>query len=336
MIFALYVSFFPQLVAGPIERSWHLLPQFENTYSFDYKRITFGLKLMAWGFFKKLVIADKAGVLVDGVFQNVHDHTGITLIVAALLFPMQVYCDFSGYTDIAIGSAEVMGINLIKNFKRPFFSKSIAEFWRRWHMSLMFWFRDYLYIPIGGNRVSKIRHYINILTVFAISGLWHGANWTYIFWGTMNGMFILVSRFTEKLRGKLRSLLRIEYMPRFKKLYQAGTTYLLFAWSMIYFRSSSISEGFYVNAHLFKGIKEQLAAMKFNLFAGGMTAGKFAILLLSIGILFFMEMKERSGSIREQLMNKPVAFRIIMYAMLILYIYVFGEFGEKRFIYFQF
>jgi D-alanyl-lipoteichoic acid acyltransferase DltB (MBOAT superfamily) len=178
--FALYVSFFPQLVAGPIERAERLLPQFMIRYDFDEQRVASGLRRIAWGFFKKVVIADKAAVIVDAIYQDPTTHSGLTLLFATYLFAFQIYCDFSGYSDIAIGTARLFGFDLMENFRQPYLSKSITEFWRRWHISLSTWFRDYLYIPLGGNRVGKGRLYINLLLVFVVSGLWHGASWTYV------------------------------------------------------------------------------------------------------------------------------------------------------------
>ncbi len=199
-IFALYVSFFPQLVAGPIERSKYLLPQFRKKMTFDYDRVTDGLKLMAWGFFKKLVVADRLALYVDRVHINPQAHDGMVLILSAIFFAWQVYCDFSAYSDIAIGSAQVMGYDLMDNFNRPFHAKTINEFWSRWHISLITWFKDYLYIPLGGNRVPKWRWYLNIMIVFSLSGLWHGAQWTFVLWGSMNGLFIIISHLTIKRR----------------------------------------------------------------------------------------------------------------------------------------
>lgn len=186
-IFAVYVSFFPQLVAGPIERSERLLPQFRVPVIPNENNFSSGMKLMVWGFFKKVVVADNVAIIVNQVYNNVNEYQGLPLIIATFLFAIQIYCDFSGYSDIAIGSARVMGIHLMKNFNTPYFSKSITEFWKRWHISLSTWFRDYVYIPLGGNRVSKPRHYLNLFLTFLISGLWHGANWTFVIWGALHG-----------------------------------------------------------------------------------------------------------------------------------------------------
>jgi D-alanyl-lipoteichoic acid acyltransferase DltB (MBOAT superfamily) len=192
-VFAVYVSFFPQLVAGPIERSNHLLPQFFEKHEFSYSRVKSGLQKMLWGFYKKIVIADNLAILVDGVYNNIDNYSGIALIVATIFFTFQIYCDFSGYSDIAIGSARVMGFELRENFKRPYFSKSIQEFWQRWHITLSSWFKDYLYIPLGGNRVIKWKWYYNILITFLLSGLWHGANWTFIIWGGLHGSYLILA-----------------------------------------------------------------------------------------------------------------------------------------------
>ena len=190
-IFAVYISFFPQLIAGPIERARSLLPQLYEIHYFEYQRVTDGLKLMLWGFFKKVVIADGLALVVDKVFNNVHDYTGTSLLLATFFFAFQIYGDFSGYSDIATGSAQIMGIKSMDNFKRPYFSRSISEFWKRWHISLSSWFKDYLYIPLGGNRVSIPRWYLNLLIVFIVSGLWHGAKWTFAVWGALHGFYLV-------------------------------------------------------------------------------------------------------------------------------------------------
>jgi D-alanyl-lipoteichoic acid acyltransferase DltB (MBOAT superfamily) len=203
-IFALYVSFFPVLLSGPIERSTTLLPQFYEEKKFDYGRVTDGMKLMAWGFFQKFVIADRLGQYVNVVYNDPQSFQGLPLLLGTYFFVVQVYCDFSGYTDIAIGSAQIMGFRLTPNFRRPYFASSLGELWRRWHISLISWFRDYLYIPLGGNRVSTWRRYLNMIIVFTLSGLWHGAQWTFVTWGSMNGVMLIISRMTQRGRDWLR------------------------------------------------------------------------------------------------------------------------------------
>ncbi len=206
-IFALYVCFFPVLLSGPIERSTTLLPQFYKEMATDYNRMADGLKLMAWGAFQKLVIADRLAMYVNQVYGNTQAITGLPLLFGTYMFVLQVYCDFAGYTDIAIGSAQVLGFKLIPNFRRPFFALTLGEFWRRWHISLISWFRDYLYIPLGGNRVGKLRYYFNMMLVFSLSGLWHGAQWTFVIWGALNGVFLIVSRMSDRVRNAVRESL---------------------------------------------------------------------------------------------------------------------------------
>jgi alginate O-acetyltransferase complex protein AlgI len=197
--FAVYVAFFPQLVAGPIERSTRLLPQFRKTMSFDFERVVSGLGLMLWGLFKKVVIADRAAQFVDAVYAQPGEFQGPTVIVATYLFAFQIYCDFSGYSDMAVGSARVLGYELMENFDRPYWATSVTDFWRRWHISLSTWFRDYVYIPLGGGRVSPGRRVFNVAVVFLLSGLWHGANWTFIAWGAFHGLLLIATAAIAKL-----------------------------------------------------------------------------------------------------------------------------------------
>ncbi|MCH9032659.1 MAG: MBOAT family protein, partial [candidate division Zixibacteria bacterium] len=203
--FALYVSFFPQLVAGPIERSTRLLPQFFQEKRFEIGRVVDGIRLMLFGFFKKLVIADRLAVYVNNVYGAPDEYSALTLLVAVYFFAFQIYCDFSGYSDIAIGAARVMGYDLMENFRRPYLSRSVSEFWRRWHISLSSWFKDYLYLPLGGNRVSKSRWSFNIVTVFVICGLWHGANWTFVAFGVLHALYLLFGAWTKGIRARLKT-----------------------------------------------------------------------------------------------------------------------------------
>ncbi len=335
-IFALYVSFFPQLVAGPIERSWHLLPQFDKMYGFDYKRVTSGMKLMAWGYFKKVVIADKCAILVDAVYGDVHSFTGLTLIIATVLFAFQIYCDFAGYTDIAIGSAEIMGFKLMKNFERPYFSKSIAELWRRWHMSLMNWFRDYMYIAMGGNRVSRWRHRFNVLSTFTMSGLWHGADWTFVIWGFMNGLMIVVSAMTQEARDRVKAFIGINRFPALDRFWKVLVTFSLFCFGAIFFRAENISDAFYVVMNLFNDLGGQLMNITSYSLDIGMSGAKAVSMMVSIIILETVHYFQRTGSVREKLSRKPIYLRFAVYYGLIIWIIIFGEFDQKVFYYFQF
>ena len=238
-IFAVDVSFFPPLVAGPIERASNLMPQFFEKYDFNYERVTNGLKLILWGFFKKIVVADGLAVFVDQVYGSTASFSGPALILATVFFSFQIYCDFSGYSDIAIGSAQVMGYKLMDNFKAPYSARSIAEFWQRWHISLYSWFKDYLYIPLGGNRSGKIKTYRNLMIIFIISGLWHGANWTYIIWGALHGFYLVVSKITEKTRQTIINYSKINKLPFIYGLFQMGIVFLLVCFAWIFFRANS-------------------------------------------------------------------------------------------------
>jgi D-alanyl-lipoteichoic acid acyltransferase DltB (MBOAT superfamily) len=237
-IFALYVMFFPQLVAGPIERPQNMLHQFHERHDFDADRAIAGLERMLWGFFKKCVVADRLAVLINPVFADPHAYGGPALLLAVLGFTVQIYCDFSGYSDIALGSARVMGFKLMENFDRPYAAASVAEFWTRWHRSLSTWFRDYLYIPLGGNRVGPLRWGGNILVVFLASGLWHGANWTFVIWGALHAAYLVVERALGGRLGRLPHVARV------------GLTFALVACAWIFFRATSLADANYIVAHL--------------------------------------------------------------------------------------
>ena len=245
-IYSLYVMFYPQLVAGPIERPQNLLHQFREKYDFEYTRVVDGLKLMLWGIFKKLVIADRLAIYVDTVYNNPEQHNGSTLILATIFFAVQIYCDFSGYSDIAIGAARVMGFKLMTNFNRPYFARNISEFWKRWHISLSTWFKDYLYIYLGGNRVSIPRWYFNLFIVFLVSGLWHGANWTYIIWGALNGFYLVFALVSHKFRNKMNHLTGIEKSPWLNRFLQISITFLLSCFAWIFFRANHVTDAFLI------------------------------------------------------------------------------------------
>lgn len=329
-IFALYVVFFPQLVAGPIERSTRLLPQFFKKHDFDYQRITDGLKLMLWGFFKKIVIADRIGIIVDQVYNSPENYTGMPLIIASYLFAIQIYCDFSGYSDIAIGSARVMGFNLMDNFKRPYFSKSIAEFWRRWHISLSTWFKDYLYIPMGGNRVKKCRWHINIAIVFLITGFWHGANWTFMIWGLLHGFYILFSNWSEQYRKMFSRWIGIDKYSTVLKTIKVIITFHLVVFAWIFFRANTIQDALYIIRHLLTDIRWE------NGFGLGMEITEWIIIGSSIFLLEFVHILQSHLNIREYLSDKPIILRWAAYYFILFSIILFGEFGSNSFIYFQF
>jgi alginate O-acetyltransferase complex protein AlgI len=337
-IYALYVMFYPQLVAGPIERPGNLIHQFYERHTFDPNRVMDGLKLMVWGFFKKVVIADRLALLVDTIYRDPTQHAGLPLLAATLFFPVQVYCDFSGYSDIAIGAAQVMGFRLMDNFNRPFYATSVAEFWRRWHISLMGWFRDYVYIPLGGSRVGKWRRRFNVFFTFALSGLWHGASWGMVLWGSLNGIFIVLSTLTEGWRKKGVEVTRLARVPSFHRALQIGMTFCLFAFTMILFRASTFSEAWYVMTHLGTGLGD-LAGLKMSvksLYGSGLNRHELIIVFVSLGVMEFIQVLEKQAHMRQMFSGRSVVVRWSLYYVLVLFLIFFGEYNDHSFVYFQF
>ena len=326
-IYALYVMFFPQLVAGPIERPQNLLHQFRQQHYFDSNRVFEGLKIMIWGLFKKLVIADRLALYVNAVYNNPGQHTGISIITATIFFAFQIYCDFSGYSDMAIGAARVMGFKLMTNFNRPYFSTSIAEFWKRWHISLSTWFKDYLYLSLGGNRVSIPRWYFNLFFVFVISGLWHGANWTFIIWGAINGFYLVFAIATQAFRKRLSQLIYLDRIPKFNRSIQILITFSLTCFAWIFFRANSTADALLIVKKIFS-------------FSGPLFADWSTIMiysLLGISFLVLAEAKKEYYKGKFSFMNHPNAFiRYGTYTFLCMAIVLFGVFDGGQFIYFQF
>lgn len=325
--FALFVSFFPQLVAGPIERASRLLPQFQVRQQVDYYRIASGLRRVAWGFFKKVVIADKAAIIVDAIYQQPQGHSGVTLLLATYLFAFQIYCDFSGYSDIAIGISRMLGIRLMENFRQPYLAQSIGEFWRRWHISLSTWFRDYLYIPLGGNRVGESRYFANLLTVFVVSGLWHGASWTFVIWGFLHGLYMVIEQVWERYGPSL------EHLQLPNTLVALGRRFVVFhlvvlAW--IFFRANTVGDAFYIVRQIFSSVPWQFSMRELH--AGILT---LSTLLLSIGLMEIVESLRQAN--RLQRLMQPRWVRWGSYYVIIIFIMLFGELHAKgQFIYFQF
>ena len=331
-VFALYVAFFPQLVAGPIERSTRLLPQFYEKMEFDYERVKNGLLLMAWGFFKKVVIADRLAIYVNQVYGSPGDFSGPVLLLATYFFAFQIYCDFSGYSDIAIGAAQVMGYRLMLNFNRPYFSKSISEFWKRWHISLSSWFRDYLYIPLGGNRVARWRWYANLFIVFLVSGLWHGANWTFVVWGGLHGSYLLISIWTDGFRAFVRRKIGLEKHPALKKAIRVAFTFHLVLFSWIFFRAQSLTEALFIIRNIFSNWQWP-ALMTVPGF--GLTEIIFAV--ASIFVMESVHLLQRGTAIRDLLGRQSTGLRWAVYFLLVMAILLFGAYDNSRaFIYFQF
>lgn len=330
-MFALYVSFWPQLVAGPIERPQNLLPQFYKKKSFNYENVTSGLKLMAWGYFKKMVIADRLASLVDPVFNNPQWHDGLTHMFATVAFAFQIFCDFSGYSDIAIGAALVMGFKLMKNFDSPYWSRSIGQFWRKWHISLSTWFRDYVYIPLGGNRVVKWRWYYNLFITFTISGLWHGANWTFVAWGAFHGLLLVLENMTANFRDRFSSIHSNIVLRYFKSSIQVFVTFVLVCIGWVFFRANTIDDAFLILHRMSN------PDLKLDMdFLSAHTA-KFAVLAVIV-MMGIQLVRELSGkSIRDLVSKQHVLIRWPLYISLILVILFFGTFhSQSEFIYFQF
>lgn len=326
-IYALYVMFYPQLVAGPIERPQNILHQFYEKHHFNIDRVASGLRTMLWGYFMKLVIADRLAIYVNAVYNNVSEHNGTTLLLAAIFFSFQVYCDFAGYSSIAIGCARMMGFDLMTNFKRPFFARSTGELWKRWHISLSTWFRDYVYLPLGGGRVSTSRRYFNLLFIFLLSGLWHGAAWNYVVWGGINGLYligggILSQYFVFKPRPE-NSIADGIY-----SLFQITTTFALFTLALIVFRSASIPEaGLIINKIIFN--RGPLFLTKDIMVV--------PLSLLTILFLLLVEFKWEyfPGKI-SFLSNNSMYIRYSVYSFFVVVILLFGIFDGGQFIYFQF
>ena len=340
--YALFVSFFPQLVAGPIERSKNLLPQLYKSYKFDYNRVTDGLVLMAWGFFKKLVISDGAALIVNAVYNDVTKYTGIQLVMATVLFAFQIYCDFSGYSDIAIGAANVMGFKLMRNFNHPYFSQNVTQFWRNWHISLSTWFMDYIYIPLGGSRKGKIRTYINLLVTFMVSGLWHGASWNFVIWGAINGAYnvihkALFGKREKKLRDAAKNGTAIKTNPLVAVVKAIGT-FLLIDFTWIYFRANTLADATYVLKNLFTDVSQWFSTGYFQtaMETIGFYTNNGVAILYCILFMFAVELWEGKSTITNRLNKANVLVRWGFYYTIILLIIFFGYFGQSQFIYFQF
>ena len=336
-IFAVYVSFFPQLVAGPIEKSTHFLPQLNKNYDFDYLRFKEGSLLMIWGFFKKIVIADRLAVLVNTVYNNPTDYQGITLIIATIFFAFQIYCDFSAYSDIAIGAAKIMGYNLIQNFNLPYLSKSIGEFWRRWHISLGAWFKEYVYLPLGGKRVDLSMRMRNIILVFVISGLWHGANWTFIIWGALHSLFMTLSIMFRKITTMFFNDFDIYFNNICFNFFKVIFTFILVDFAWIFFRANSLKDAIYIIKNIF--------IIDLNVFSDkslhnlGLDEKDLYLSILLIIFLIIVQLYQKRMSIIDWILSKNIFLRWSIYFIAIYSIFIFGYYAQgdsSQFIYFQF
>ena len=325
---AAYVSFFPTVTAGPIERGAHLLPQLHQRHRFSYERTVRALQLICWGVFKKLVVADRLAFLVNQVYGDVRSYRGLPLLLATVFFAVQLYADFSGYTDIVRGCASVMGFDILENFNLPYFAKSISEFWRRWHMTMTSWFRDYLYIPLGGNRRGAARTYLNIFIVFIISGLWHGASWTFVAWGALHAVYQMVGRATAGAREKLWMRAGVDPGGRAAGVLKALVTFLLVDFAWILFRAGSLADAGYVMRHMFSGGPGSLTTA---------VGGEALVLDLAVIALFLAaELVQLRGPLVELVGRQRLVVRWALYCSVVLAILLFGVAGSQQFVSMQF
>ena len=328
--YALFVAFWPQVLSGPIGRAHHLMPQLKASHTFSYPRVVEGLRLMLWGLFKKVVIADTLAIYVSRVYDHLADHQGFPLMIAAAFYTVQIYCDFSGYTDMARGAARVMGVDLMENFQRPYFAKSFRDFWQRWHISLSTWFRDYVYIPLGGRRVAKWRWYYNLMITLLLSGLWHGANWTFVVWGAVHGGFIVLEYATDGFQQRIADRLCTNRESVWHNGIQVGITVVLVGIAWIFFRADSITDAWYVIGHMFLLDPGQLG---FSVVG----TDTFGLSLLLIAILIMADLKERRMRLYVFLQRWPIWLRWSVYTTAGWGVAIATVFGVKQeYIYFQF
>lgn len=336
LTYALYVMFFPQLVAGPIERPHHLLPQLATYHTFDFLKARRGLERMLWGFFKKMVIADQISQIINPIFENPPTQGGI-LIAVAILFTYQIYCDFSGYTDIALGAASMLGYDLRENFNRPFAARSFSDFWHRWHMSLSTWFRDYVYFSLGGNKVSKVKSMRNILVVFLLSGFWHGANWTFIVWGAINGLYLIIESETRKIRNWFVVTTRFSRAPGLYQAVQTAIVFCCISIAFVFFRAENINQAWWFMSHFFAGWSKDFIL---HGLLGSLTkvVGN-TVFLVTISSIILMEFIQYYQAKKRTLYifdTTPKIVRYGWYYFLVYTILLFGYFESQTFIYFQF
>ena len=338
LTYALFVSFFPQILAGPIGRAGELIPQFSARRNFDYARVRHGLFRMLWGFFMKLVISSRLAIVTDLIYGNYTSCTGYQMVLGTFAYAFQIYCDFASYSTIAIGAAEVLGITLRENFRQPFFARSCKELWRRWHISLNSWFTDYLYIPLGGSRVSKFRKYLNVLIVFSCSGLWHGAAWTYVLWGFLSGLFQILGEITAPIRNIVTKafVFKSKIAESLHHAAQIIITFLLFCASLVFFKATSIDAAFSIMNKIFCGF-DISSVLSTSPFALGLGTLNMLILLFSLLILLIHDIaNEKTGDAAAFVLGKTTPVRWCVYYLLSLMILLSANIGAAQFIYFNF
>lgn len=336
--FALYVSYFPQLVAGPIERAGNLIPQLHRHVLLNWERIASGFRQASWGMFKKVVVADRLAEVVNPIYDNPQEFSGFAFLLGTFLFAWQLYCDFSGYSDIAIGTARMLGVDLMVNFDQPHGSRSYREIWTRWHISLTTWFRDYLYFPLGGNRVSQPRWALNILVVFVLSGMWHGATWAFAAWGAMNGMFLIVEHFTLPLRERIAVATGFDRWTRTRHALQVGCTFFLWCVTLVFFRSKDLDDALYMVAHVGEGWSRFGDPMAFLFFLSrvNLDVAMFLYCLLLIPLVEFVDWSRRTERMQVWWRALSTPARWSLDYAVVLGTLVLGNFTHAPFMYFQF
>lgn len=327
--YSVFVSFFPLLVAGPIERATHLLPQIKQERIFNYEKAVDGLRQILWGLFKKIVIADQCAQYANNIFDHSAEYSGSTLVLGAVFFTFQIYGDFSGYSDIAIGTARLFGIDLLRNFAFPYFSRDIAEFWRRWHISLSSWFRDYLYIPLGGSKVGMWKKIRNTFIIFLVSGFWHGANWTFIIWGLLHALYIIPSIIFETNRKNIDIVAKGKILPGIKEVFQIALTFGLVVFAWIFFRANNVEHALDYISNIFSD-----SLFTYPKYDGDDFQKKFFLLLSVFMIVEWCGREDQFAIAKFGLKWKPV-FRYLFYYIIIIAVFWFSG-KEEQFIYFQF
>lgn len=338
--YALFVSFFPQLVAGPIERSKNLLKQLSDNHKFSYDNLREGIFIMLWGYFLKIVIADRAAIFVDTVYGDLGTYGGCFVFWAAILFAIQIYCDFYGYSLIAKGSAKILGINLMENFNYPYLRTSIADYWRGWHISLSTWFRDYLYIPLGGNRKGKIRKYINLMIVFLVSGLWHGASFSFVIWGGLHGVYQIIGDALQPVRKKINSVCLFDRSSLAHRIVSVCITFLLAAFAFIFFRADNARSAFSAIRSMIT-VYNPWIMVDGSIYTCGLDMKNIKLLIVCVMILLFADIcKSKNIVIHEVIIKQNMWVRCLVVAFSIAFILTFGIWGPAynaaSFIYFQF
>ncbi len=346
--YCLFVSFFPHLLSGPIGRGDLLLPQFKKVRSFDSSKAAYGVKLMTVGYFKKLVVAGLLTPTVDAVYNNPENYIGLVYIIATVMFALQIYCDFSGYSDIAAGCAKLFGIDLTENFKTPYFSRSIREFWGRWHISLSGWFRDYVYIPLGGNRVCMFRHCLNLMLTFLISGLWHGAGLTYLVWGGIHGFYQIIEACFQRAGNSARTRLQIQHTPssdagqtgkhsRIKNMFSTFLTFLAVCFAWVFFRANSLSDAWRIISLSLYGINDFDNYLKTAIICLDQSYSYLIYLCIPIFLLMLYDYASLKTDVIAYLSSRKAGVRYCVYVLFLLAILLFSEKGvSTEFYYFQF